>query len=499
MTATSTPPQNEGLLYTGWTKPRSAGLFGMTWATTLTCGVLVVVSMLTMMFAGPKIGLGVLVVSGLIVTPLVWTREGRSGYEVSSLRVQWHRGRGSGSHIYRSGVFSEIPGGKTRLPGLLAPTKLYEGTDIAGWTFGMIHMPATHCYTVVLRAWPSGDEPVDQSVINGWVAEWGIALASMGQTSDVPQVAVVIDTIPETGNKLLGAVRRLIHPDAPELASETLYQSAEMHVSETVGLECRLAVTFTATTDARRKDPAEQAVEIGRRLPGLCAAMQTAGVALRPMPAAEVIAFVRRSFDPAAQLALEHADLAGNSHGLDWSDAGPVAAEERFDHYLHDGAQSVTWEMDTAPIGAVDEGVLRRLLAPNAEIPRKRVALFYRPHTAGDAVKIVDMDFRDALAAEQSGKGLAAASASIKVEHTGRAREEQARGHGLVRFGLLITVTEPLDGDLPAVEAITRDLAVQCRLKIRRTYRYQAAAFAASLGVGVILPDHATVPNSLAG
>ena len=155
--------------------------------------------------------------------------------------------------------------------------------------------------------------------------------------------------------------------------------------------------------------------------------------------------------------------------------------------------------MDTAPAGAVDEGVLRRLLAPNGEVPRKRVAIFYRPHTAADAVKIVDSDFKDALAAEQSGKGLTSAAATIKVESTARARQEQARGHGLVRFGLLVTITEPLDGDLPGAEAITRDLAVQSRLRIRRCYRYQAAAFAASLGVGVILPDHASVPGALAG
>ena len=78
--------------------------------------------------------------------------------------------------------------------------------------------------------------------------------------------------------------------------------------------------------------------------------------------------------------------------------------------------------MDTAPAGAVDEGVLRRLLAPNGEVPRKRVAIFYRPHTAADAVKIVDSDFKDALAAEQSGKGLTSAAATIKVESTARAR-----------------------------------------------------------------------------
>ena len=156
--------------------------------------------------------------SVLVAAPLVISREGRSGYEVSVLRGQWLRGRRAGETIYRSGVFSEIPGGKTRLPGLLAASKLYEGIDKAGWRFAMIHTPARHTYTVVLRAWPSGDEPVDQAVIDNWVGEWGVVLASMGQTSDVPQVVPVIDTVPETGNKLLGEAYRITRADAPALA-----------------------------------------------------------------------------------------------------------------------------------------------------------------------------------------------------------------------------------------------------------------------------------------
>jgi hypothetical protein len=69
----------------------------------------------------------------------------------------------------------------------------------------------------------------------------------------------------------------------------------------------------------------------------------------------------------------------------------------------------------------------------------------------------------------------------------------------VTRFGALVTITEPLRGDLPRIEAITRDLSTQARLKIRRCYRYQSAAFAASLGCGVILPEHATNPKALAG
>lgn len=363
----------------------------------------------------------------------------------------------------------------------------------------MIHMPAKHCYTVVLRAWPQGDEAVDQSLINNWVGEWGVVLAAMGQTSDIVAVVPVIDTVPETGNRLLAEVDRNTAPNAPALAQHSMYDLAESLPTEQVQLEARIAVTFRATTDARKKDPSEQAVEISRRLPGLCAALKSASVMVRPMPAADIVAFVRRSTDPASQADLERASSSSAGHGLHWDDAGPVSHEEKFDQYVHDGGRSVTWEMDSAPASAVDEGVLRRILAPNPDVPRKRVAIIYRPHTAADAVKIVDTDYKNALIAEQGGRGIGSVTASIKVESTSRAREEQARGHGLVRFGVLITVTEPLTGDIPAIEAIVRDLSVQCRLKIRRAYRWQAAGFYGSLGIGAVLPEHATLPGALAG
>src|SRR5690606_7561322 len=202
---------------------------------------------------------------------------------------------------------------------------------------------------------------------------------------------------------------------------------------------------------------------------------------------------------PASQADLEVAASEPEGHGLDWADAGPVSHDEKWDHFIHDGGRSVTWEMDAAPEGAVDERVLQRLLAPNPEVPRKRIAIVYRPHSAADAAEIVDDDFKNALVAQQSERGVVSAAATLRVGATQQAREEQARGHGVTRFGALVTITEPLRGDLPRIEAITRDLSTQARLKIRRCYRYQGAAFAASLGCGVILPEHATIPKALAG
>ena len=154
--------------------------------------------------------------------------------------------------------------------------------------------------------------------------------------------------------------------------------------------------------------------------------------------------------------------------------------------------------MSEPPKGTFDERVLERLLQANVDLPRKRVAVVFRPHSAGEGNSLVDQDFRNALVKSQNRRsGLVSAEASIRVDSTQQAREELARGHGLTRYGLLVTVTAPHDTDLPRLEALTKDLTTQARLQIQRSRYYQAAAFAASVGIGVILPDHATVVEFL--
>lgn len=407
--------------------------------------------------------------------------------------MQWMRTVFRGENIYRSGIFSKL--GTYRQPGLLAPSKLYESRDSSGYQFGMIHMPDWHLYTVMLRCWPQGARAVDQVMINQWVASWGQLLATLGGAPDIEAVTPVLDTVPETGNRLAAEVSHLTSKNAPEMAKAMMAELAVQLPSNTVRLEAWCSVTFRATTPERRKDPAEQAVEIGRRLPGIVTALGDAGVRARPMTGDEVIALSRRAWDPAAEADLEAAAETGDSHGVRWDDAGPVSHDESKSQLSHDGTVSVTWEMSAPPEGNVDEQVLKRLLEPNAAVPRKRVAIIYRPHSAGDAAHIVDGDYKNALMASQSARGVVSAHATLRVGATEQAREEQARGHGVTRFGYLITITELAGSDLPRIEAVIKDLSAQARLRIRRCYRYQAAAFSAGLGTGVLLPEMAATPR----
>jgi len=61
-----------------------------------------------------------------------------------------------------------------------------------------------------------------------------------------------------------------------------------------------------------------------------------------------------------------------------------------------------------------------------------------------------------------------------------------------------MTATVNEEADLLRTNALMRNLTATARLRLRRRYGYQAAAFAARLGIGVLLPDHATIPGALA-
>ncbi|WP_182348748.1 SCO6880 family protein [Tomitella gaofuii] len=495
MTKTDTPPPRS--TYHSGRKPRSAGLIGLTVPTTVLSGVwliavLIVSQVVSFTAALVTALLGVIVVAGMTVR----IRD-RSALERLWAWGQWQSSRRRGQTFYRAGRFSRIPGG-TPLPGVAAGTKLYEFVDVANRAFAMIHNPHTHQYTVILSAWPQGDELRDQAQVDQAVWEWSNVLTMMGETSDVDGIVPVIDTTPDTGLALLAEVEAITDPDAPRLAREVMWQAAHQATDAQVRVVPRIAITFRATTAERKRDPQEQAVELARRLPSITDAAARASVRALPMDAAEVIAFVRRSFDPAAATDVEVGMRSDDGHGLSWDDGGPVSADERRDRYYHDGAVSVTWEMHLAPRGAVTERVLARLLAPHPDLPRKRVAVVYRPHTAGDSTKIVDDDYRNAAAAQQSQRGLASVQAAMDVDLTRQARDEQAVGHGVSRFGVLITVTSPAAADIPRIDALVSDLGIQSRLKIRRCYQFQAAAFASSLGIGVLLPDHESVPRILA-
>lgn len=494
MTSTAGAP---GRTYGNWRRPRSQGLYGQSTAVTYAGIGALIVALLLVVFGSPVTGLVFAGVALGVLAPLMVRVSGRTAYQAVGLRWQWSRQKRRRAHVYRSGPLSAVPDGAHRLPGLLATTHLYEGDDPFGRTFGMIHAPKEGNYTVVLRAEPQGAALVGQAQIDAWVSGWARWLGDLGQTGDIVGTAVVIDTSPDSGERLRAEVNHLLRDDAPPLAREILTQTAHEYPTGSAQMSARVAITFKAGTAEHRRDPAEMAVEIGTRLPELYLGLREAGLDATPMDGWAVAEAVRVAYDPAAQQTIDAARGSGTGAQVVWADAGPAAHHERWSSYTHDSGVSVTFAMEEAPRGTVREQVLRRLLEPHRDLGRKRITLIYRPHSAGDAATIVDRDFKDAIVGV-SGKGMVSGAANIALESTTRARDEEARGAGVIRFAILMTATVAAEEDLRRTESVLRNLASTARLRVRPCYGYQAAAFAAGLGIGVLLPEHATIPGALA-
>jgi hypothetical protein len=495
--------------YGNWRRPVSPGLgaLGMLGTAILLGGlILVIVAMMISLWAG-LVAAGVLV---LVLAPLVIRdRYGRTALQAATARIAWLRGRAAGQHLYRSGPLGVAARGSFRLPGLLAASRLVEASDSYGRPFAMVVIPATGHHTVVFDCGAEGAALVDADQVDTWVAYWGQWLAALAYEPGLVAASVTIETAPDFGHRLAQEVTGNVSAAAPPLARRVLGEVVQAYPAGSAQVSTRVAVTYAAAArpGGKRRVTTEMAREIGTRLPGLTQRLSMTGAgAARPMTAAQLAAAVRVAYDPEAQPLLD-ASPAGAAGPIAWGEAGPAAMQESWDHLRHDSGVSITWGLSDAPRGEVLSNVLTGLLVPHPDITRKRVTLAYRPHGPATAVRIVERDRRDARF-RLHGVTTAARDA-VAVAAADQSAAEEAKGAGLVRFTMLVTATVRAGSDtlagavgdssgvvdeLAAAAAAIDTLAPPARVRLRRMYGSQAAAFAAALPLGIVLPDHLQVP-----
>lgn len=489
--------------YGNWRRPSSPGIGTLGTLGTITLMGGIVVSLIAFMIHW-QLGVGALGLSVVVVVPLaIRDRHGRNGIGWLGLRLAWHHSRARGRHLYRSGPLARTGAGRCSLPGLAANLEAIEARDAWGRPFVLLRHPRVGHLSTVIQTSPDGAALVDAAEVDNRVAHWGTWLAALAHEPGLVAASVTIESAPDTGTRLRREVDHHLDPAAPDLAKEVLSSIVEHYPAGSASLSCRIALTWTTAprgTRTGRRSTEELAIEIGHRLPALTRSLGATGAgAARPMGVGELAGAVRVAYDPAAHLLVEQTGPAGAV--IDWPDAGPVAAEEYWDHYRHDGAVSVTWTMTEAPGGHVFSNVLEPLLAPHPDIDRKRVTLCYRPHDPASATRTVERDRLDAQFAAGA-RRVGRARDTISRQAADKSAEEEAQGAGVVRFGLLVTATV-LDGgacdpgalDLAAVAV--ENLATTARLRLRRAYGAQSAAFAAGLPLGFVLPTHLRVPASV--
>jgi hypothetical protein len=485
--------------YGNWRAPASAGIAGMGTLGTAIMMFGLVITMIATLASGITGALVSLVIVGTVLLLLMTKdKHGHSALQRLSTRIGWQRAKMARHNVYRSGPLGRTPWGKFQLPGLAAASQLSEYQDSYGRPFALLFYPSTRHFTVMINAEPDGASLVDEDQVDVWVAHWGQWLASLGHEPGIVAASVTVETAPDTGIRLRREVSQNMQDGTPAIARAMLAEVIQTYPEGSALVSARVALTFKGTdrNGTRRKED-DMGRELASRLPALTQSLNSTGAgAARPVTAQELCETIRIAYDPAAAVLIDEARSQGIAPELQWTDVGPAAAQAFWDKYRHDSAWSITWQMTQAPRGEVFSSVLSQLVGPHPDIDRKRVTLLYRPLDAATAARMVEADkrnasFRATASARPSARSIAEARAAD------RTAQEEARGAGLVNFGMVVTGTVMSAEQLPDMVAAIDNLGATARVLLRPAYGSQDSAFVAGLPLGIVMQSHLSVPAGL--
>ncbi|WP_432943327.1 SCO6880 family protein [Kribbella sp. CA-253562] len=485
--------------YGNWRAPASAGIAGMGTLGTAIMMFGLVITMIATLASGITGALVTLVIVGAALLLLMTKdKHGHSALQRLSTRIGWQRAKMARHNVYRSGPLGRTPWGKFQLPGLAAASQLSEYQDSYGRPFALLFYPSTRHFTVMINAEPDGASLVDEDQVDAWVAHWGQWLASLGHEPGIVAASVTVETAPDTGIRLRREVSQNMQDGTPAIARAMLAEVIQTYPEGSALVSARVALTFKGTDrNGKRRKEDDMGRELASRLPALTQSLNSTGAgAARPVTAQELCETIRIAYDPAAAVLIDEARSQGIAPELQWTDVGPAAAQAFWDKYRHDSAWSITWQMTQAPRGEVFSSVLSQLVGPHPDIDRKRVTLLYRPLDAATAARMVEADkrnasFRATASARPSARSIAEARAAD------RTAQEEARGAGLVNFGMVVTGTVMSAEQLPDMVAAIDNLGATARVLLRPAYGSQDSAFVAGLPLGIVMQSHLSVPAGL--
>lgn len=488
--------------YGDWMRPIAGGIRNIGKTLTIAgIGVLVVTLILSMVNVIAAIVCAVAGI-GAIAVLAVRDREHRNVVDRTVERRSWLSQMRTGRALYRSGLLGAVESGQCRLPGILSKVSLVEALDGFGNRLTLVRHGHTGEYSLLVSCQPQGASLADDDVEDAYVASWAGLMEMLGSELGVTQLAVTVDTSPDSGVRFRRNLTRRIVEDAPELAARAMSQIMDLYATGGASSSVVLTVTFKYT-DARTGkflEPDEAARRIGQLVPDLLRRIaDSGGGTARCLTVDEIARMVRMAYDPASQTILEESDELPD---LAWENVGPVAHEARWDLLRHDSGVSCTWEMCDPPQSNVTSSTLTRLLGPLDDCDRKRVTVLFHILPPDRTTFLAEQN-RQRAVNQVSQEKRASISAMSQINKTNRQAIEANQGAVIVFFGLLVTATVRsgenervrFDAAVHAVEGA----AGSAKIDLRPCWGAQDTAFAASLPLGLNLRDYAppTVMNAL--
>lgn len=503
MSTTTTEPETVRT-YGAWRVARDIGFWGMgpvASMVVLGCVLFTVLVMAVSVAAGLMVAVPAGVAIGLTVSR--WNGMPFSMYVLQRLRWWWGSLRGYQS--YSAVELLEHPQAWA-LPGALAPTRLVTVSDRAGVDapFALVWDTRSGLLTSTLVCSATSTWLVDVDQADKWVGRWHDWLANLGYDKRVAWVAVTVDSAPEPGSTLAHNISQHLDEAAPRDTLTMVRELQRRSPATAADVETRVSITFDparAATPARSL--AEQCDEVRLALDGLAASLGSCGVTVERAASASMLAGrVRTAFEPTSRGEVNRlltsawsgpgeAGEAGEDDALlTWADARPWTAKEEWGLYRHDSGISVSWMWDEAPRQQVTSTILSRLASPG-QWPR-RFTMLYRPMDSASAAAMLERQVNAAAFREGIRKARKLDPSQREVQDRQQAYQaamEEARGAGVVRMTLLVTVTVEDEAQLRAAVADTESRAEQCKIRLRRLWGAQAAGFMSTLPCG-LHPKH---------
>lgn len=265
--------------YGDWMRPIAGGIRNIGKPLTFAgLGVLVVTLMLSMVNVVAAIATAVIGI-GTIAVLAVRDREHRNVLDRTVERRSWLSESRKGRALYRSGMLAPVESGECRLPGILSRVSLVEANDGFGNRLTLVRHGHTGEYSLLFACQPQGAALADDDVEDAYVASWAGLLEALGGEAGVTQLAVTVDTSPDSGVRFRRNLAKRTVKDAPELAARAMAQIMDLYATGGASSSVILTLTFryVDVRDGKFLEPGDAARRIGQLVPGLVRRIADAG------------------------------------------------------------------------------------------------------------------------------------------------------------------------------------------------------------------------------
>ena len=368
------------------------------------------------------------------------------------VRQRWRRTRHDRAQLARRPGIDLQHRGTYTTAGMAHVSDLYRTRDVFDRPWAFLHVPSTGHGSLVLDCDLGSLDLRDQDTAQQWVAEVGVWLAMLTHEQDVAACAITLDRPPSS------------------LASA---DTASPKAAEMTGRgQARIQLTYRPLGPHGRHDVHAIGTEVGAQIPQLVRSLRAAGIAEAMTADADTVAsMIAQAYNgPAAA-----ADLAPATHE-EWGHLRHgLTVGTGQDRWL---AASVTWSLSQIASAVVLTQALPQLLASRPTQAGTRVSLVYQRRVADSCPRWPDPD-------RQTWSGLPERREGTAIPPLDAAHDQ------VPRFTMLVTATTHPDRLRAAARELTDSLDTSLRPWLRPLYGAQAAGFATSLPLGLLLRRHA--------